>query len=136
MAPDPRSDCPDRVTLERMAREESVSEATRTHVDGCGSCRGTLDELREENDLLRSALFAESAAPPTAGPGGQVVPGYELQGELHRGGQGVVYRARQLATNRPVAIKMMLQGRLATSTSDFASTGRSSSSPGCGTRGS
>ncbi|MEC9157881.1 MAG: serine/threonine-protein kinase [Planctomycetota bacterium] len=115
MAPDPRSDCPDRVTLERMAREESVSEATRTHVDGCGSCRGTLDELREENDLLRSALFAESAAPPTAGPGGQVVPGYELQGELHRGGQGVVYRARQLATNRPVAIKMMLQGRLATS---------------------
>ena len=38
------------------------------------------------------------------------IPGYELLGEIHRGGQGVVFRARQTATKRDVAIKMPLAG--------------------------
>ena len=107
--------CPGRTDLERFATSGRASDAMAEHLAGCEMCQDILRGIKDDNDLLGSALFAESNANDIERISDQPIAGYEVLRELHRGGQGVVFEARQDGTNRSVAIKMLLQGRFATS---------------------
>lgn len=114
--------CPPIEILEQAIAAEPLPAELAAHLAECRRCRRRVDRLRDNATMVAATRGLDSqrlvaaldvstnrATPVLAPP-----PGYELLGELHRGGQGVVYRALQKATKRPVAIKVVLRGALAT----------------------
>jgi len=133
----------ERYFLHDMTEQQRARAAA--HLESCPKCAKRLAELtkteehliRELRDLAAAGIGdlnrpCASGRPTTAGSGepaesteaeadvpgaapGFAIGGYQIIRELHRGGQGVVYRAMQEHTQREVAIKVLLEGRLASS---------------------
>ncbi|MCP3905191.1 MAG: serine/threonine protein kinase [Planctomycetes bacterium] len=107
--------CPARAELEASASGAS-SEIVTEHVAICPACAEAIEQIRRDNALL--AEFVEANAPrlePARPFATEVAPaGYRIIEEIHRGTQGIVYRAHHEATHRTVALKVMLQGAFAT----------------------
>jgi serine/threonine-protein kinase len=107
----------DELELAAIARSDPqapVADGLPAHLGGCPVCAAIVDRIAADNALL--AEFAHAAPMPVpsrvaddAGP----IAGYKLGEEIHRGAQGAVYRAEQLATRRTCAVKMLLRGRFA-----------------------
>lgn len=115
-----RGECPSPAALEAIALGTSPAPDSRSHVSRCEACRAAIEDVRANQAFLGLAATALAgaadsarAAVPRPAPAPDSVRGFTLLEEISRGGQGVVYRAVQIATKRPAAVKMLLGGAFA-----------------------
>ncbi len=119
--------CPNEESLVLFAATHAGLRQAQAAFAVCPRCTRLLQEMERDRGLeadLRSvaqrafvtSTYESRGLAPVAKVDDRLpaIAGYVVQEELHRGGQGVVYRAVQDSTKRPVAVKLLLAGQLAT----------------------
>jgi serine/threonine protein kinase len=100
---------------------EEIFDSNRTPEEVCADCPQLLAEVRKRHRQMRlmeaelevlfptprPTLGADTLLPLNLAAELPEIPGYQVNAVLGRGGMGIVYKARHLRLNRPVALKML-----------------------------
>jgi serine/threonine-protein kinase len=106
---------------------DEILDSERTPEEVCADCPQLLPEVRKRWQQMHRVEAELEALFPTPAPDRDIdtpapwnpaaelprIPGYQVEAVLGRGGMGIVYKARHLRLNRPVALKMLLAGAYA-----------------------